>query len=459
TYVSKTMEKMRISEILFLVAISCIFLNATHAEIINKNVERVLDITSQLLKTKYRISIEEDAGKPIKEYILYIQEPNLSHISVKDGFNNKLEVQKIKDQAEKLQSYKIILAASSPSQTIFIDTVSSKNILPHPSEIKQNDKQLVKYVGNLYLYSKYKTNTQKTNVLLASSNLLSHTQVKPFSVSSNKLFLGPYENVKALAEEELFIHYENQSPFLTVNSLERIIEVSHWGNIAVKESIQMTHTGAKLKGSFSRYDFQKDSRSGQSSVKSYKTFLPASASGVYYRDTNGNISTSNMHPMRDFIDLELRPRFPLFGGWKTQYTLGYNVPSYEYLFNSGNEYMLKMHLIDHIHDNMSIEKAVINIILPEGSTNIELITPYGVVRRQNEVMHTYLDTVGRPVVSVSKSNLVENHISDFNLKYTFSKVSLLQEPLLVIAFIYLIFLFTIVFLRLDLSITSHSHKD
>ncbi|KAL7740515.1 hypothetical protein ACLKA6_012288 [Drosophila palustris] len=252
---------------------------------------------------------------------------------------------------------------------------------------------------------------------------------KPFAVSSNKLSFGPFENIGALSEEELVVHYENQSPFLTVNTLERTIEVSHWGNIAVKEAIQMTHSGAKLKGSFSRYDFQKDGRSGQSAVKSYKTYLPASANGVYYRDTNGNISTSNMNLMRDFVDLDLRPRFPLFGGWKTQYTLGYNVPSYEYLFSSGNKYVLKMHLIDHIHDNMSIDEAVINIILPEGSTNIELVTPYSVKRHQNDLMYTYLDTVGRPVISFSKQNLVENHISDFTLKYSFSKMSLLQEPL------------------------------
>lgn len=244
-----------------------------------------------------------------------------------------------------------------------------------------------------------------------------------------------------------------------MNTLERTIEVSHWGNIAVKEEIQMTHTGAKLKGSFSRYDFQKDGRSGQSAVKSYKTYLPASATGVYYRDTNGNISTSNMNLMRESVDLDLRPRFPLFGGWKTQYVLGYNVPSYEYLYSSDNDYILKMHLIDHIHDNMCIDEAVITIILPEGSSNIKLETPYGIKRHQNALIHTYLDTVGRPVVSFSQRNLVENHIAEFTLKYNFSKVSLLQEPLLVIAFIYIIFLLTIVFLRLDFSITSHFHKE
>ena len=37
----------------------------------------------------------------------------------------------------------------------------------------------------------------------------------------------------------------------------------------------------------------------------------------------------------DSVDLELKPRFPLFGGWQTRYYIGYNVPTYEYLYNSG----------------------------------------------------------------------------------------------------------------------------
>lgn len=68
-----------------------------------------------------------------------------------------------------------------------------------------------------------------------------------------------------------------------MTNLLRVIEVSHWGNIAIEETIDIVHTGAELKGSFSRYDFQKDARGSQSAVKSYKTILPASANGVYYR--------------------------------------------------------------------------------------------------------------------------------------------------------------------------------
>lgn len=42
-----------------------------------------------------------------------------------------------------------------------------------------------------------------------------------------------------------------------------------------------------------------------------------------------------MRILSDSVELILGPRFPLFGGWKTHYVLGYNVPSYEYLYNSG----------------------------------------------------------------------------------------------------------------------------
>ena len=66
-----------------------------------------------------------------------------------------------------------------------------------------------------------------------------------------------------------------------------------------------------------------------------QTILPAASRDVYYRDEIGNISTSAMRELDDMVEVELRPRFPLFGGWKTKYTIGYNVPSYQYLFNSG----------------------------------------------------------------------------------------------------------------------------
>lgn len=157
--------------------------------------------------------------------------------------------------------------------------------------------------------------------------------------------------------------------------------------------------------------------------------------------------------MENSVEVELRPRFPLFGGWNTQYILGYNIPSYTYLYAKGDNYLLKMPLIDHIFDNMVIKEATIEIILPEGSHSIELTLPYNARRLPDSLHHTYLDTIGRPVITVKKTNLVEDHIEHFELRYVFPKMFMLLEPLLIIAFLYILFLTVIIYVRLDFSLS------
>ncbi|GIY26460.1 dolichyl-diphosphooligosaccharide--protein glycosyltransferase subunit 1 [Caerostris extrusa] len=241
------------------------------------------------------------------------------------------------------------------------------------------------------------------------------------------------------------IHCENNNRFLTVTNLHRAIEVSHWGVISVEETIDISHTGAQLKGSFSRYEFQRD-QSGFNSVKSFKVYnLPASASDVYYRDEIGNISTSHLRVLDDSTEVDLRPRFPLFGGWKTHYVLGYNVPTYEYLFNNGDKYLLKMRFVDHIFDDSVIDQVTIKLILPEGSKNIRVKLPYPTKRLPDEVHYTYLDTVGRPVIVFQNKNLVEQHIDDFEVHYEYKKLLMLQEPILVVVALYALFVVVIIY--------------
>lgn len=47
-------------------------------------------------------------------------------------------------------------------------------------------------------------------------------------------------------QSEIKVHSENNSPFVVVTDLERTIEISHWGNIAVEEFIKIVHKGAEL---------------------------------------------------------------------------------------------------------------------------------------------------------------------------------------------------------------------
>ena len=43
------------------------------------------------------------------------------------------------------------------------------------------------------------------------------------------------------------MHFENNAPFLVATVVERVIEISHWGNIAVEEYVELEHRGAELK--------------------------------------------------------------------------------------------------------------------------------------------------------------------------------------------------------------------
>lgn len=123
-----------------------------------------------------------------------------------------------------------------------------------------------------------------------------------------------------------------------------------------------------------------------------------------------------MLSQHDSVEVEIRPRFPLFGGWKTKYYLGYNVPAYQYLYNKGDKYILQMRVIDHVFDDFVVDKLTLKIVLPEGATDINVKTPYGINRHQEENHKTYLDTTGRPVVVLTKDNLVEGHIQDLEVK-------------------------------------------
>jgi oligosaccharyltransferase complex subunit alpha (ribophorin I) len=64
---------------------------------------------------------------------------------------------------------------------------------------------------------------------------------------------------------------------------------------------------------------------------------------------------------------------------------------------------------------MIVDEVTTKIILPEGSQDIQLTAPYPVEHLPNSLHFTYLDTKGRPVITLRKKNLIENHIQDFQV--------------------------------------------
>lgn len=424
---------------------------------------RTVDLTTHLPKINTRLTVENAGKSSVKSFLFAIDPTLADHLSfigatIKQSGDDerKLGVSEVTVNGHKNVKFYLIdlvKALEGGSEvSVDIETVFVHTLQPYPAQITQAEKQFVKFIGNVYVYTPYQVKTQSTTVNCATSNIESYTKEKPSSQNDKTVTYGPYDEVSPFKQLEMVIHSENNSPFLTVTEMTRVIEVSHWGNIAIEETYDVVHSGALLKGAFSRYDYQRN-QDGISSVKSFKTILPASAKDVYYRDEIGNISTSHLRETDEGVELELRPRFPLFGGWKTHYYIGYNVPSYQYLLNKGEDFALRMKFIDHIFDDQIVDKITVKIILPEGTKDIKLQTPYPVKRDADSLHFTYLDTVGRPVITLHKDNLVENHIQDVIVRYKFKRHMLLQEPFLLVGAFYLLFILVIIYVRLDFSIS------
>ncbi|UJR26995.1 hypothetical protein I4U23_008302 [Adineta vaga] len=439
----------------------------------NTKVERSLDLVSHLPKETIIVTFENRGTKSVRYYDYYVEPQHVDDVAyvgaIVKGKNSDdqgtLPIKKEVTDKTKGTMYRIELPHDlRPSQTMTleIEVIHVHALRMYPEEIAQDERQLVLYKTNAYYYSKYSSETQKMRVTLPTDRAESYTQTpKPVSKSEQIITYGSYDTISPYSRNEISLHYENNNPFLTVNNFKRWIEVSHWGNVAVEETVDMYHSGAKLKGPFSRLDFQRRQDS-YSAVKSFKMSLPASARDIYYRDEIGNVSTSHVRDMQDQVELELRPRYPLYGGWNTHYVIGYNVPSYQYLFNKGNHYILKMRLIDHVYDDQLLEQVTVKIVLPEYANNIEFypsIYDSNVKRLPNEKHYTYLDTVGRPVIVITKRNALFQHIQDFEIHYTFDKMMLFHEPMLIVLSLFALFCSVIILVRMNFSIQHHENHE
>ncbi len=161
----------------------------------------------------------------------------------------------------------------------------------------------------------------------------------------------------------------------------REITVSHWGSVAFEDSLDISQTGALLKGFFSRYEFQQNPRGiGPSAVKVLKATMPANAHDIYYRDETGNISTSTVIREDSSTIVEAVPRFPLFGGWKTAVTMGYSVPLADCLkSDKGSSDMYRLQVdFGVLFEKMHADSHTVRIVLPEGASDIRVEAPFAV---------------------------------------------------------------------------------
>ncbi|KAJ0102291.1 hypothetical protein Patl1_06087 [Pistacia atlantica] len=341
---------------------------------------------------------------------------------------------------------------SGDTTTLEVLYVFTHSLEPFPMEISQSESQLVYYRDSALILSPYHIKQQTTFIKTPTTKVESFTRLDPTNRAGTEMKYGPYEDQPPYSYSPIIVHCENNNPFAVVEELVREVEISHWGSIQITEHYKLVHAGARHKGIFSRVEYQsRPSFSGVSSFKHLLARLPPRVHSVYYRDEIGNISSSHLRTDSQKSDLEIEPRYPLFGGWKATFIIGYGVPLQDFLFESpdGRRYLnftFGCPLAESV-----VDKLTIKVVLPEGSKDPSAAVTFP-VEQHLETKYSYLDVVGRTVVVLEKKNVVPMHNTVFQVYYTFNPIFMLAEPLMLTSVFFLFFVACVAYLHIDLSI-------
>ncbi|KAB2093517.1 hypothetical protein ERO13_1Z049473v2 [Gossypium hirsutum] len=455
----------------FLMLTIAILASPALSDLVLSKVDRRIYLTSHIVRISSTVKVE-NAG-PEKESLVLLAFPeqqakNMAYLMAtphegKGKVKNPVvalpvEAANPKDMPAALTFYSVSLPkglAEGDSFTFDVLAVFTHALRPIPEQITQADIQLVLYQDSAHYLSPYAVKVQSLSVKLPDSRIESYTKLENTKIHGSEIKYGPYENLPSFSYSPIAVHFESNLPFAVAQELVREIEISHWGNVQVTEHYKLIHGGAQSKGEFSRLDFlARPNIRGASAFRYLVANLPPRAHSVYYRDEIGNISTSHLRGDSKKTELLIEPRYPMFGGWRTAFTIGYGLPLQDFLYESDGKRFLNITFSSPMVE-LVIDALIVKVVLPEGSSDISVAASFPVEKWQ-ETKISHLDIDGRPVVVLKKTNVVPQHNQFFQVYYHFSQLSMLREPLMLISGFFFFFVACIVYMHADISISKSS---
>eukprot|EP00158_Paraphelidium_tribonemae_P003942 Partr_v1_DN26482_c1_g1_i2_m23682 putative ribophorin I len=450
---------------------------------INENIERRLMMDSHILRDRRLITARPTSSAAASKQGWYhftaeiSANASIAWVLVQQS-GKKLDVTSVvrtpASDGRHVHLFKVLPVAgagdSNKSTKLEINLAYVRALPAHPARIRQNQPQYVRFQGNVWSPSPYVVEKQTLTCLLSSSTVREYTKSlvaegdgAKVTKSGKTITYGPIEaHIQPGAYQPLVIHYENNSPHLTLRSMSRELWLSHWaGKLSVEERLSAVHTGALLDGQFSRIDFtnNQQSHARTSAVKYMDVPLPEYAEDIYYRDDIGNVSTSALVGAgkgRRGSVMQVVPRYPLFGGWMYSWYHGYTLPLSEYLrVLPDGRFIFKAPMVSTIR-NAPIEAFSLTIVLPEGATGLEFETAFEMDKVDTTFTYSYFDTSGRPTVYFYKEDLVDEHFLPFQITYSYSGPDKYRKPMVASAAIFLIFVLSMIYWRLDISYQKRS---
>ncbi|KAF2310286.1 hypothetical protein GH714_007588 [Hevea brasiliensis] len=438
------------------------------SDLILSKVDRRIDLTSQIVRITSTLKVENAGSGLVSEVLLAFQSFRLKiwylmattnegkGKTKSAGVSLPVEIANPKGMPPALTVYSVSLSkALGEGDTMSLDVLAvfTHTLKPFPEKITQADIQLVLFQDSAYYLSPYAVKFQSLSIKLPDARIESYTKIENTKIHGSEIKYGPYENLHPFSYSPLVVHFEINQPFAVAQELVREIEVSHWGNVQVTEHYNIVHEGAKSEGEFSRLEYQaRPHIRGSSAIRHFVAKLPPRAHSIIIGMKLGIYQ----HLICGLIlkELLIEPRYPMFGGWRTAFIIGYSLPLQDFLFELEGKRFLNISFASPIND-LVIDNLVVKVVLPEGSRDLSVSTPFPVKQRQESKI-SHLDVVGRPVIVLEKADVVPEHNQYFQIHYSFNKLSMLREPFMLISGFFFLFVACIVYVHVDLSISKSS---
>lgn len=426
----------------------------------NANLVHIVSLEKNYVKEQINVLIENVSEQPQTEYYLPFSADQLSRVGGfevkdrKDANTGPFAVETVEyDPLSDVQYYRIRLPVAlkaGAQQTLGITYYYLKAYSPLPAAIPQDAHQHLVYDFSVYVPSAYVTKKQKTEVK-AITDIADYTKlpgsgdVKEFPIQkgSKLLTYGPFDEKPAGAVSPARVRFQYSKPVTHVKELNRDIEVSHWGgNIAFEENYDLYHRGANLSALFNRAKWAQAVHYNAPTHALYELRVPlqVGSEDVYYTDVIGNVSTSRFRSNKREALLDLKLRYPLFGGWKYPFTIGWNSDASNFLRKTATGgYVLRVPFIEGPKqlEGIEYEQVNINVLLPEGAENVKFYTNVpqsSIMSTSVDLTKTYLDTIGRTHVTIKARNLVDEFRDrQLIISYDTPLSGTLRKPLVVFA--------------------------
>ena len=438
--------------ILLILSYLQLIINFNVEDFVIEEVKRTINLKLSIISIENKIKLKRANYEDTFRYLVPKNNTySLVRMTVQTNANKKLEFQKVSDDKD-YDYYDIVLQGSS-ELTVKEDYFEKLLFKPKNIYIKEN--QLELFLDSINLISPYQVKTTTTSVILPSENtkLIKYTKTNS-NKSGDKIIYALTEEIPPLISKRLYIHFENNKPLTVFNYAIKTFQVSHWGNIAVKEEYQIENIGAKLIGEFGRIDYDEGLTGGKNALKSIRATLPLRSWGLWYRDEIGNVSTSNARRELNNVDLLLTPRFPILGGWKSNFDIGYNLPTkFNVKTNNKGNYMVNL-TFGMPYKNMLARNYTVKVILPESADNIKVKLP---IDTQYNIKYDKdygcLDLFGRKSIIITLNNMYDVYNTNIFITYDYQWTMLFVKPLILTIYFLVLFTIMIIYSRANVSLS------